>query len=452
MDRAFVLVRSRLHPRPSFNDLLLGDAGDDLSIGDGGSDTITGGSNNDRDSVFGSISWRSQHDRQAAGPCRCPRMTMDQTASLSELIGEIYDAALDPLLWRDVVGKAGRFVGGSAAAIFSKNPTAGSGNVYYESGCDPYYSKLYFEKYLKLDPSTTGHYFADVEEPLAIADLMPCREFLETRFYKEWAQPQGLVDFVSAVLDKSATTAALFGVFRYEREGMVDDETRRRMRLIVPHIRRAVLIGRLIDLKAGEAASLADTLDGLSAGMCLVDAVGRIVHANFACHVILDAGDFLSATGGRIVARDPAIDRTLRELFAAAGGGDAAIGTQGIALPLRAQDGSCYLLHVLPLTSGARRHAGVAYSATAALFICKVARETPSAPEIIARVYQLTPSELRVLLAIAEVGGIPEAAVALGVGETTIKTHLRRLFSKTGAGRQADLVKIVAGFGTPLIG
>jgi DNA-binding CsgD family transcriptional regulator len=441
-----------LRPRPGFNDLLLGDAGDDLSIGDSGSDTITGGSNNHRDSVFDPISWRSQHDRQAAGPCRCPRMTMDQTAYLSELIGEIYDAALDPLLWRDVLGKAGRFVGGSAATIYAKSPTALTGHVYYEFGVDPYYRELYFSKYIKIDPTNSGHYFGDVEEPLAIADLMPYREFLDTRFYKEWAQPQALVDCVTAVLDKSATTAALFGVFRYEREGIVDDETRRRMRLIVPHIRRAVLIGRLIDLKAGEAASLADTLDGLSAGMCLVDAVGRIVHANVACHVILDAGDFLSATGGRIVARDPAIDRTLRELFAAAGGGDAAIGTQGIALPLRAQDGSCYLVHVLPLTSGARRHAGVAYSATAALFICKVARETPSAPEIIARVYQLTPSELRVLLAIAEVGGIPEAAVALGVGETTIKTHLRRLFSKTGAGRQADLVKIVAGFGTPLIG
>jgi DNA-binding CsgD family transcriptional regulator len=139
-------------------------------------------------------------------------------------------------------------------------------------------------------------------------------------------------------------------------------------------------------------------------------------------------------------------------MFAAAASGDAAIGTRGIALPLRAQDGSHYLAHVLPLTSGTRRLAGMAYSAAAALFICKVATETPSAPEIIARAYRLTPTELRVLLAIVEVGGVPETAVALGVAESTIKTHLNHLFEKTGAGRQADLVKIVAGFATPLIG
>jgi DNA-binding CsgD family transcriptional regulator len=221
------------------------------------------------------------------------------------------------------------------------------------------------------------------------------------------------------------------------------------MRLIVPHIRRAVLIGGLLDLKSAEAATLADTLDGLSAGMCLVDGVGRIVHANIACHVILAAGDVLCAIGGRLVARDAKIDQTLQEVLAAASA-DATIGTQGIALPLMAQDGSHYVAHVLPLTSGARRLAGIAYSATAALFIRKTATETPSPPEVIARAYHLTPTELRVLLAVVEVGGVPEVATALGVAESTVKTHLGRLFVKTDTRRQADLV--VAGFATPLLG
>jgi DNA-binding CsgD family transcriptional regulator len=186
--------------------------------------------------------------------------------------------------------------------------------------------------------------------------------------------------------------------------------------------------------------------------MCVVGSDGRIVHANAACHFLLDAGDFLSAIGGRIVASDTRINRTLRELFAAAGSGDAAVGTRGIALPLRAKDGSHYVAHVLPLTSGARRLAGIAYSATAALFVCKVAAETRSPPEIIARAYHLTPTELRVLLAIVEIGGVPETAVALGIAESTVKTHLSNLFLKTGVRRQADLVKIVAGFASPLIG
>ena len=58
--------------------------------------------------------------------------------------------------------------------------------------------------------------------------------------------------------------------------------------------------------------------------------------------------------------------------------------------------------------------------------------------------------QLRVLLAIVDIGGVPEVAAALGVAVTTIKTHLSRLFEKTGVARQADLVKLVAGFSTPL--
>jgi DNA-binding CsgD family transcriptional regulator len=120
-------------------------------------------------------------------------------------------------------------------------------------------------------------------------------------------------------------------------------------------------------------------------------------------------------------------------------------------VPLLARDGERYVAHVLPLTSGSRRRAGAAYSAVAAVFVHKAALDTPSPPEIIAKTFKLTPAELRVLLAIVNIGGVPEVAAALGVADTTVKTHLGRLFEKTGTGRQADLVKLVAEFSNPLL-
>ncbi|MGB8399825.1 helix-turn-helix transcriptional regulator [Bradyrhizobium sp.] len=379
-----------------------------------------------------------------------PSAPAEDNQKLSDLIGDIYDAALDQSLWPGVIARAADFVGGVGAALFSKDAAGQLGDVHYDVGTDPYYKQLYFEKYIALDPATTGQFFAEIGEPCATADLMPYAEFTETRFYREWVRPQGLVDFATAVLDKSATSVAMFGVFRHERNGIVDDEARRRMRLIVPHIRRAVLIGRMFDLKAAEVETFAETLDGLSAGMCLIDAEGRIVHANAAGHAIIAAGDVLRVVGGRLVACDARIDQTLREVFAAAGQGDAALGTKGIAVPLAGKDGERYVAHVLPLTSGARRRAGIAYTAAAALFVRKAALSTPSPPEVIGKAFKLTPTELRVLLAIVEVGGVAKVAAALGVSDSTVKTHLGRLFEKTGATRQADLVKLVAAYATPL--
>ena len=85
-------------------------------------------------------------------------------------------------------------------------------------------------------------------------------------------------------------------------------------------------------------------------------------------------------------------------------------------------------------------------------FSCQGGAATPSPPEVIARTFKLTPTELRVLLAVVEVGGVPEAAEALGIGQATVKTHLHRLFCKTATPRQAELVKLVAAFSNPLVG
>lgn len=60
-------------------------------------------------------------------------------------------------------------------------------------------------------------------------------------------------------------------------------------------------------------------------------------------------------------------------------------------------------------------------------------------------------AEVRVLFAIVEVGGVPEVAETLGVAASTVRTHLGRLYEKTGVRRQADLVKLVAGFCSSLI-
>jgi DNA-binding CsgD family transcriptional regulator len=185
--------------------------------------------------------------------------------------------------------------------------------------------------------------------------------------------------------------------------------------------------------------------------MFLVDTAGHIVHANAAAHAMVHAGDFLGAPGGCLIASDAKVDAALREIFAAAGDGDAAVGVKGIALRLTAHDGERYNAHVLPLTSGARRRAGAAYMAVAALFVHKAARQISCPPEAVAKAYKLTPTELGVLLAIVGVGGISEVAEALGVAESTVKTHIGRLFEKTGARRQADLVKLVAEFASPLV-
>jgi DNA-binding CsgD family transcriptional regulator/PAS domain-containing protein len=376
---------------------------------------------------------------------------MNDSKRLPTLIGDIYDAVIDPAQRNDVLDKIANFTGGHSGGLLSKHSLSKSEVLYCYVGADPNSLQVYSESYPKLDPTADSPCFG-VEQVVSATDLVPYEEFRRGRFYREWARPHGWVDVASAVIEKSATSCTFLSVVRHEANGLVDDEMRRRMALLIPHVRRALLIGKTIHRKQTEAVCFSDVLDGLSAGMILVDANGRIVHTNNAGNAILEAGDFLRSVCGRLVASDLAINAALREILVAANAGDAALGVKGIALPLTAHDGERHVAHVLPLTSGARREAGLAYNAVAALFIRKASLEPFSPPEVIGEMYKLTPSELRVLLAIVDIGGVPEVAAALGVAVTTVKTHLSRLFEKTGVARQADLVKLVAGFSTPLAG
>jgi DNA-binding CsgD family transcriptional regulator len=374
---------------------------------------------------------------------------MREAEELSRVIGDIYDASLDPALWPTAIESICGYIGAASASLHSQDSFSRATDALFwwgDASSAPYYFKTYLEKYGKINPIFPGVIFFDVEQPVAVPDVISCEEFVQTRFFREWLAPQKLMDGLFSNLEKGATSCALFTAMRHAAQGQVDDRMRRRFELITPHVRRSMLIGKVIDLHRVEAAALADSLDELASGMVIVDSTGRIIHANISAHRMIAEAKVLRATNGRIAAINLQGTRSLLNVFTAAQTGDVAVGKNGIAIPLAARTGERYVAHVLPLTSGARRKAGVSYSATAAMFIRKAALDLPSPPEAVATQFKLTPAEVRVLFAIVEIGGVPEVAPVLGISEQTVKSHLHRIYEKTATKRQADLVKLIASY------
>lgn len=374
----------------------------------------------------------------------------EETVRLLDLVGLIYDAVLKPDLWNAVLEKASGFVGGMGASIFRQDVIRKVGNAYYTWGMDAEYEKLYFRKYIHINPLLPALLTVDVGRVSSNSEQLVPAEFFQTSFYREWAKPQGLIDNVFCILERSATSAAGFVVFRNERDGMADAKAYELLEAIVPHLRRAVLIGNVIEHKTTESQGFSDLLDRIRAGVFVVDASGNIRYSNRTANEIVRAGDYLRSAGGKLIARQTEANQLLQEAFRAAGDGGATISNKCVAIPLLAADGTRHLLNLLPLTR--QRAPGIDANAAAAVFVQKAAVELPNPPEVIASAYQLTKTELRVLLALVQLGGGPEIAEALGIGNGTVKTHLRSLFRKTGTKHQTDLVKLVAGFSRPVIG
>lgn len=365
---------------------------------------------------------------------------------LPELVSSIYDAGLDPSQWTNVVAGIRDFVGGQACGLFSKDSISKFGVTHYYCGADPHYIQLYSETHSKFDPLTVLPPHGEI---VSIPDLVNFDEYRRGRFYQEWMQPQGCSDAANVVLEKSnASCPVMMTVLSGRR--MVGPAMKHRLSLIVPHASRALLINRAITSKLTLATALADVLDNLASGIFLLDAACWVVHANSAGHALLAADDVVRSVAGQLVTCSAEANQTLREAFATRSG-TALLAARDRAILLLSRGDERYVAHILPLSSVLRNGSERVVDAAGALLLRKVTLGGPSYGELIARTFDLTPAELRVFLSIVEVGGIPETAAALGIAETTAKTHLHRVFAKTGVSRQADLVKLAAGFSNPLV-
>jgi DNA-binding CsgD family transcriptional regulator len=203
------------------------------------------------------------------------------------------------------------------------------------------------------------------------------------------------------------------------------------------------------DLPTVTSVALEATLDALASGVYLVDRGSRIVYMNRTAERQVKTSSAIRVVSGRLTARRFDVQALLIRALADAIADEAAVpGGNSVALP--SHDGAGLVATVLPLDRGQRRGVSGCFAAAAAIFI----QDPEAAPvwpgEAFAKLYGLTEGELRVLLAIAPGSSLKEAAAMLGIRETTAKTHLHRIFGKTGTSKQTELLRLLMITSAPL--
>lgn len=160
----------------------------------------------------------------------------------------------------------------------------------------------------------------------------------------------------------------------------------------------------------------------------MVDRDRRILDLTPSAEALIDDGRWLARDFGRLTGgRQRDMSRLDRALAEAEAGGESALAIGDGALVAEVVrmggDGQppCFLILVREVRDQCNR---------------KVADA--------ARGYGLTQAEQRLLRVLFDGISLPEAARCLGVARTTARTHLQRLFEKTGTRRQADLLRTIA--------
>jgi DNA-binding CsgD family transcriptional regulator len=199
-------------------------------------------------------------------------------------------------------------------------------------------------------------------------------------------------------------------------------------------------------------AALSALFNQLTAALFLVDRAGRIVCANASGRRLLAAADVVQDRRRHLAAIDAMADRRLREAFRRAGEQVGNSGGAAVLLPA-ARSEEAWVAHVATLYVSTLECRNPLDAESDPPFVSVIVRKAAfdhaSALATVAKTYNLTRAEARVLAATIGIGRVSDVARAVGISATTAKTHLLRIFDKTGTHRQADLVKLVAGFVNP---
>lgn len=367
-----------------------------------------------------------------------------ETKRLSDLLDHVYDCVTDPPHWRYVLRTLCDELDLLLGVLGCYVRSQGTPLLRIQHGVSPAYFESMGEYGAEMGTFWGGFeriHSYPVGELVVHSTAQSGYDFSQNRFAREWCMPQGIRDLAAMTISGDAATLSTmtFGSMRLlEQEGTSELEL---LRLLSPHIRRALGISRILDLKEIALGHLTATFNALPNGLMLLDASARVLYANAAAETVIRANDGLRVTGGRLSLADAqaqaALSCVLVEIAERS-----KISERGAGIPVRRPGHANMVLHVLPLNYGSMRQA-LDDRAVAAVFMVSELMETSLPHDALRMLYDLTPAEVRVCEMLVEGLTPAETATGIGVAPSTARSHLLRIFEKTGTSRQAELVRLV---------
>jgi hypothetical protein len=136
--------------------------------------------------------------------------TPSESDALLELVGTIYDAALDPAKWSQAVEGACRILDCSYGVIGSADLLRTEPNFNVTFGYEPADWQIYVEKYFDKNPLVPVAFRANTGDILCRRDAEAAWEAMtHSEFYRDWAKRLGIVDIMQATLDKTGSGIAM---------------------------------------------------------------------------------------------------------------------------------------------------------------------------------------------------------------------------------------------------
>lgn len=267
--------------------------------------------------------------------------------------------------------------------------------------------------------------------------VIPRRQFERSSFFNEWARPSGQTEYAGVAVVNAGEEFAFVGLSRGPKLGAFDDTELKHLSLLGPHLRRATQIWMKLGATRATDLPLEAAFDRIAHAVLLTDSGSRVRFANRAAHELLARGDSLICTSDGLLAPAARETAALHALIATASA-DATATTRPLRVS-RGEDRAPLTVLAVPLRTSA---ASPSAKAQVLVLVVDPERSLATHAQQLRLVYGLSPTEAALVCHLIKGDGLKAAARTLNIAPTTARTHLKRVFAKTGARNQVQLAEL----------
>ncbi|OCC23486.1 hypothetical protein MB02_12480 [Croceicoccus estronivorus] len=299
----------------------------------------------------------------------------------------------------------------------------------------PQKAREYIDRFLQIDP------FVNLPEGKVVMmyEYVGPGELERASAYKEWLESVDGSHIMGVDLKISSGFDARLRLTRWPGSGVFNREERNRIEALLPHLRQTLELYQRLATTRSEYSVLIDTVAQFSVGTVLLDHDLNVIRLNEVAAAILAEADGIRLVGQSVVVDGSARNRKFRAMAKAMADKRS---EQRIVMGIERPSGRRELALVMkPVTLPDFMQTGQAPAV--ALFLTDPSRQRMVRPDVVRKIFALTPTEAAIAAALANGLSVVDTAAMLSIARSTVRAHLRSIFSKLGLNRQSQLIHLI---------
>lgn len=364
---------------------------------------------------------------------------MKPEEAIGGIIDDLYAGTLDDEAWQRTMIRVADLVGASGADLVSFNPVTKAVIRDESHRIDPVVGAAYRQHWSTKDILTAPFLRTATGEPTPEHKLVPRYVWEQSEIFNELALPHDLPYVLLTMLHKAPDKFTALSLKTSQLHGPYHDHEVQRLKIVVPHMRRALEVKDRLALAEIRTDSLSNSLNNLSFGVLILDARGRIIEASTAAQDLMRSDSGVRRnTDGTVWLREPAGTELYRWILAKT---PPPKNTDGLLhVPRPTMQPISILVTQLPR----KTTSWIAGDPRWMLLLFDPERRIQASTELIARDLGISAREAEIAALLVAGYDLANIASRLSISPNTVRTHVKTIFGKTGIGSQAELIRRIA--------